>query len=238
MYRAVLMAAALAIGVSPADEALVKTLSTPMWSVVKLITADKWDPRIDDLLQRFPGAQPLGAKWNASAPAWQKARSALSTRLTKVLDAYRALPEFTNTLRTELETAFSSAEAAELAKVIGGPAGPALLNFEGRKEYVAAMMPATPDGPSPGDPAWSKALAGWSQKYQERIGAAKPAMDAAQEKEMLAFISGPLGRKFSMLWMSVVGKATNAVDGGINLMIFDDRDAITKEINQAIASMK
>jgi hypothetical protein len=239
MYRSLVMATGILIGIAP-DEALVKKLSTPMWSVAKLVTLETWNPRIDELIRRFPGAEPLGAKWNSSAPAWQKARTAVSSRVMKVIDAYSKYPEFTETLREQLDKSFPGAKAAELAKMLDGPAGPALIMFQARQEFLLEMMSLSvdPNAPSPGDPAWPKAVASLSQKFKDGIGPGVPSVDATYEKDVIKFSDEPLGREFSMLWMSVVGKAKISIEGGISLIIFDDREAITREINQAIASMK
>src|SRR5262245_33314206 len=225
MYRSAVMTAGLLIGISAPDEALVKTLSTPMWSVVRLITLETWNPRIDDLIQRFPGAEPLGAKWNSSAPAWQKARTAVSSRMMKVIEAYSKYPEFMDTLRAQLDKSFPGEKAAELTKMLNSPAGPTLIMYEARQQFMLEMMSGNPNSPSPGDPAWSKLLVSLSQKYREGIGPGVPAADATFEKDVDKLMQEPLGREFSMLWMSVIGKAKTSIDGGLNLMILDEREA-------------
>jgi hypothetical protein len=40
------------------------------------------------------------------------------------------------------------------------------------------------------------------------------------------------------LWDSVLSKATTDITGALNLMVFDDRDAIMREIEAAVATVK
>ena len=56
--------------------------------------------------------------------------------------------------------------------------------------------------------------------------------------EAEAFLNTDVGNKFSRVWMSVIDRAMNDLDTGIQLMIFDNRDVIMKEISAAIATVK
>jgi len=62
--------------------------------------------------------------------------------------------------------------------------------------------------------------------------------DKSREAEVSAFGSTPTGQALRSLWSSAVGKATVDITGAINLMIFDDRDAIMREIAAAVATVK
>ena len=72
----------------------------------------------------------------------------------------------------------------------------------------------------------------------EGVGPAVPADDPAHQNDVITFISTPAAGKFQQLWMSVVGKAKVTLDTGMNLMIFDNREAIVKEIAAAVATVK
>ena len=85
-----------------ADEALVKKLKPSMLALTRLIAAEKFAPRMDELIQRAPNAEVLGAKWTPTLPAFQKARTAISSRVTKVVDLYAASDELPGLLRKEL----------------------------------------------------------------------------------------------------------------------------------------
>ena len=54
--------------------AVAATVKKPMLLVARLVTQEKLRPNIDEMLQNAPSAKALGAKWNASNPAWEKAR--------------------------------------------------------------------------------------------------------------------------------------------------------------------
>ena len=46
------------------------------------------------------------------------------------------------------------------------------------------------------------------------------------------------GTPFHLVWFSVLSRAETAIRGMVNLMMFDDRAAIEREITQAIATVK
>jgi hypothetical protein len=219
-------------------EGIVKMLAPPMMAVAKLITVEKWTPRFDELLQRAPGAESLGGKWSPASPAWPKARAAFTTRMAKILDAYLAYGELPNVLQTTLERDFPGPDAGALWKILNGPTGPSLIEYEAGSEFVLSMMSLTPDGPKVGDPAWMKQLSALRAKFKAGIGPEVPREDPAQQDSVMKITAGSFGLTFSGLWRLVVGKAQNSLDGAINLMIFDDREAIFRDIAQAMATIK
>jgi len=221
-----------------ADEALVKKLAPSMLALTRLIAAEKFAPRVDELIQRAPNAEALGAKWTSTLPAFQKARTAVSSRVTKVVDLYAASDELPGLLRKELDSYYPGPASAGLSTTLNGPTGPAVIYAGARGEFALAMMAENPDGPKVGDPAWMKQLGALMKTFADRIGPAVPAPDGAALKDAEAFLDSDKGSKFRQLWMSVIDRAMNDLDTGIQLMIFDNRDVIMKEINAAIATVK
>ena len=69
-------------------------------------------------------------------------------------------------------------------------------------------------------------------------GLTMPSATDLPDAEAKAYFSSDAHRVSMGLWGAVVGKATVQLQGAIDLMIFDDRDAIAREIETAISEMK
>lgn len=220
------------------DAALVTLLAPQMMAVSKLVIAERWDSRLDELVQRAPAAAALGDKWTRSAPAWQQARKALGARVTRIIDAYVANGELNRVLQERLAKDFQAAELSQLSDTLKGLAGPAILRQEAQTTFVVEAKETTPESPKAGDPAWFADLRELSKRFTERAGPPIPPEDRQHEAEAAAFARDGVGRKFALLWMSVVSKAETSVTGAINLMLFDDRAAIARDIAQAVATVK
>jgi hypothetical protein len=74
--------------------------------------------------------------------------------------------------------------------------------------------------------------------FDARIGPAMPADDGTHQAEVKQFFDSPANRTSMGLWNAGVDKATNRLDGAINLWLFDDREKIVQEIEAAIATVK
>src|ERR1700674_3651486 len=75
-------------GSTPAAALVAATGEAPMLAVARLLTEEKWKPVLDRIIQGAPAAAPLGLRWAPANAPWQKARTSLGARVTKVLDAY------------------------------------------------------------------------------------------------------------------------------------------------------
>jgi hypothetical protein len=214
---------------SAQQDALVKLLEPPMTVVVKLVAVESWGPN-------FPAAAPLGAKWNKSAPAWQKARSAVGARLTRLVDAYAASGDLTERLQAALVKNFPGDQADALLKVLTGPDGATIIHSEALIDF---MVGATRESESkPGDKAYAIETRRLALKFEEAIGSGIPRRDPAREQTAAKFRDDAMGTPFYLVWASVLGGAETAIRGGINLMLFDERAAIERDINQAIATIR
>jgi hypothetical protein len=222
------------------NEALIKSLAPPMTAVARLIVAERWDPRFEELVQRAPSAAPLGSKWTSTLPAWQKARAAVGARMTRILDAYSQSAELPALLAAELKDLYPGAEAAALTAVLNGPGGPGILWSQASTTFIVEVMSENPNGPSPAERAFAEQIGVLNKRFRERIGPALPPAgpDPGRQPEVVKFMGEPAGSTFHRLWMVVVGKAVVAMNGAINLMIFDDREAILRDIAQAVATVK
>ena len=190
------------------------------------------------LIQRFPGAERLGSKWTSAAPAWQKARSGVGARLTRVLDLYSSTGELPNLIRARVDEYFPGGEADSLLTVLKSQAGPSIVHFAATTSFVGQAKETRPDGPEVGSPEWFKETSAFVRKFRERIPPEVPAEDKSQADVVNKFNDSPAGNKFSQLWMSVISRAETNISGAMNLVLFDDLAAIEREIAQAIASVK
>ena len=185
----VLTLGAASSSAKPPADPLAARLAGPMLSVARLITEEKLSPQVDNLIQRAPPAQILGDRWNASHPAWPKARESFTKRIAAVADAYGRTGELEQNLDAQLGT-LSAPDAQALASALNGPAGGAILREQASMEFVTAVMADDPEGPKIGDPAWHTGLRALRTRFNEQVGS--------------------------------------------NLAVFDDREAILKEIAAAV----
>ena len=216
---------------------LASTLKMPMLAVALMITEQRLNPVIDQMLQRSPGAKRAGARWNPTHPAWPKARTSLSGRVAKVAMAYDESGEMDRTLAAAMERIAPGAKADAIMTKLIAPAGPEILREHALIEFVSTVMADDPNGPKAGERAWAEKSKALTKAFDEGLGSVMP-RDQAHEAEAGKFFSTPEGDLLRQLWRSVVGKAATEIKGAANLLLFDDLAAISREIEAAIASVK
>ena len=165
-------AAAVPAATTGPSAALAARLAGPMASVARLITEEKLRPQVDDLVQRAPPAQKLGDKWNASHPAWPKAREAFTRRIAIVADAYAKTGELEQTLEGQLAK-LPPSDVQALSAALNGPAGGVILREQASMQFVTTIMADDPNGPKNGDPAWYARMKALRARFNEQ--AAEPA---------------------------------------------------------------
>jgi len=218
--------------------AVAATVKKPMLLVARLVTQEKLRPNIDEMLQNAPSAKALGAKWNASNPAWEKARSVITGRIDRIADLYGGSDDYTAMLQSEIARTAPGEQSAAMAKMLSSPAGPSILRSQGMIQFVSTVMADDPSGPKIGDPAWRDRMRALSTLFKDRAGAAFPPDDPARASEVQQYFGSPDAAAFRNLWNGVVGKIGVKLDGAINLVMFDDREAIQRELDAAIATAK
>jgi hypothetical protein len=238
MSLASVLAFAMPVSADNSGAALAATVKKPMLLVARLITQEKLSPHIDEVLKEIPSAQHLGDRWTSSNPAWEKARAVLTGRLDRIAAAYGDSDLYSQMLQSEIERTAPGDKSAALTKMLSGPAGPAILRSQAMIQFVSTVMADEPDGPKIGDPAWHQRLKALSTTFNERAGAAIPPDDPSRSADVEKYFSSPEAAAFRTLWNGVVGKATVKLDGAMNLMMFDDREAIMRELDAAVASAK
>ena len=221
---------------SPTIDPIVARLSGPMMAVAHLVVVEKLNPRIDDVIQHVPPALRLGDRWNPSNPAWQQARRSISGRIERIVDLYKESGRLGQTLEARLKSLDPASQTA-FAAAVNGPAGPTLVRAIAQMEFTVAMMSENPDAPSPGDSAWQPKLRELHDLFERRIGSAVPARDARYAAEVEKFFAG-MSSDVSLVWYSTVSSAVDDIEHAVNLVMFDDSDAIRREIEAAIATVK
>jgi hypothetical protein len=211
-------------------------LAAPMLAVARLITEQKLNPRIEDVVQHAPPAARLGDRWGPSNAAYQQARTSFSSRIERVIGAYENSGDIVRTLEAELGRVAPESQAA-FATALNGPAGSAIMRQLALFEFVALTMAEDPNGPSPGERAWQEKKRALETVFDQRVGAAVPRDDGAHRGEVEAFFSARSSDELNVLF-AVVSKATRELESGINLMIFDESDVIQREVESVIARVK
>jgi hypothetical protein len=221
-----------------ADEAIVAKLLAPVSAVARLVEDEKWKPVLDEIVQNAPAAASLGSRWTPQSAGWQKARSALGARYMRSVDAYAKSDAMPRTLQAALADTISTDEAPVYEKALNGPAGRTIIHYQALSAFVAIVMSSSPREPQYGQPGWTERMTALRKIFDERAGAAVPREDPAQKADAGRFIGDPIGRKATQAWMSAAGKAALKIDGVINLMLFDEQNAIQRELADAAATAK
>lgn len=219
---------------TPSDP-ITARLAGPMLAVARLIIVEKLNPLIDDLLQSAPGTEGLGSRWNPSSEMWQRARSSISTRIARIADYYEQSGQIVALLESRL-AGLSPDDLRTLQSALQGPESSALLRSNAAIVFISEVVSGDPSEPKVGSPAWSARATALGRVFEERIGPAMPRDERSNNARQ--DLSGPADDNLRSLWYSVVGKAVVDLKGAINLMMFDDRDAIQREVEAVIAGAK
>jgi hypothetical protein len=100
--------------------------------------------------------------------------------------------------------------------------------------FVTTIMADEPNGPKIGEPAWYARLRGLRSQFDARVGSSLPPADRSHDADVKQFMDGKTHQLSLSLWNAVVGKASTSIEGAANLEVFDDREAILKEIAAAV----
>ena len=221
----------------PAKSPLAAKLTAPMLAVTAFAIEEQLNPRIDEFIQKAPPAERLGSRWTPALPAWQQARAAITKRIALISQLYDTTGEMDRTFDAAAARHAPGAVADAIVSALEGPMGTAIQRENAVMEYASAAMSADPNGPKPGERPWMDKLNALVKRFDDRFGATMP-RDKSREAEVASFVRTPTGEALRNLWSSAVGKATTDIIGAVNLMMFDDRDAIMREIAAAVATVK
>jgi hypothetical protein len=216
---------------------LAAKLIAPMLAVAVFTIEEELSARIDEFVQNAPPAQRLGSRWTPTLPAFQQARAAITKRIATIAEAYDLTGEMDRTFNAAVAASAPGSRADGIVSALDGPAGAAILRDNAVVEFASTVMARDPNGPKAGERAWMERLNALARKFDERLGARLP-RDRSHEADAATFLATDTGEALRSLWSAAVGKATSQISGAINLMMFDDRDAIMREIEAAVATVK
>jgi hypothetical protein len=224
---------------TPAAAATIVTTSAgPMFTVARLLVEDTWSPLLDRRVQESPAARPLGAAWKPSDARWQQARAALGARMTNILGAYAGSNELTKHIEAEVGRIGQSRDLDTALAAIKAPVGPAIIRQQARQTYIVHAMSAggpVSSGPAVGSPEWITQLNDMGKRFDDRAGTNVPADDGTRKAELEKFYANrPLSEVLRRIWDFGVDNATRQLNTALNLMVFDNQDAIEKDIAAAI----
>lgn len=222
---------------SNAAATIVSTSARSMFVVARMLVEDTWNPLLDKRIQASPSARSLGAAWKPSDPRWQKARAALGARATRIFDAYAKSSEIADHVQAEVGRIGASKDLDAAVALLTGPAAGAIVRQQAQKTYIVhAMTAGGPNvkGPAIGSPEWSAELRDMGKRFDERAGTDVPADDGTHKAEVeKMFSSAPVSEVLRRVWDFGVDNATRQLNTALNLMVFDNQDAIEKDIAAA-----
>lgn len=242
MGRAGFRAVGLALALCPlpsfgAPPKLVDVVARPFLASTMLQAEEIWRPRLDALVQNATAAAPLGAAWNAQNPGWQQARAALEARVVRIFDAYRRASLLQDELAERLSTELTAAEAEELGAALAGPAGPTILRQQLEIEFVSSVSMDEPL-PPPSDPRFQERIKALRALFAAKLPPEVPADDPAHRAAATTFLQSPLRSKLNQILVFVGERSLNALATQIQLMLFDDQEAIGRDLAAAVATAR
>jgi hypothetical protein len=216
---------------------LVDVLAKPFLASTMLQADEIWRPRLDELVQNATAAASLGEAWNAKNPGWRQARTSLGARVDRIFDAYRRSSLLRDELEERLSAQLTTAEMQELSAALAGPAGPTILRQQLEIEFVssASMDEALPP---PSDPRFQERIKELRALFAAKLANEMPADDPAHQAEATAFLRSPLRSKLNQILVFVGDRALNTLSTQIQLMLFDDQQAIGRDLEAAVATAR
>ena len=222
----------------PAAATVVTTSAGPMFTVARLLVEDTWSPLLDKRIQESPAARPLGAAWKPSDARWQQARAALGARMTRILAAYAGSDELTKHIDAAVAKIAPSHDLDTALAAMKASAGAAIIRQQAKNTYVVHAMSAgdpVASGPAIGSPEWLAQLKDMGRRFDDRAGTNVPADDGTHKADIEKFYANrPLAEVLRRIWDFGVDNATRQLNTALNLMVFDDQDAIERDIAAAI----
>ena len=211
----------------------------PMLAVARMLVEDTWNPLLDERIQQSPAAKSLGAAWTPGDPRWQKARGALDARMRRLFELYAQSSEIANRVKEETGRIGASADLDTAVSALKGPAGPSIVRRQAQRTYVVLTMSAgapVRKGPEIGSPEWNAQLRDMTRRFGERAGSDVPPDDPAHKADLEKIDAArPVSDVLRRVWDAGVTTAQRQLNTGLNLMMFDDRDAIERDVAAAIA---
>jgi hypothetical protein len=210
----------------------------PMLAVSRQLAIEESNADVDSLVQRAPPAQQLGNRWRPQHPAWPKARAAISSRIARLADYYVQSGDIVEIVDTAVSS-LSKTDTDALVSTLKGSAGAAVLKAHATLVFVTEAHTGDPDNqPKIGSPEWQKQMRALHDKFDQLVAPALPKDDGTHKAEAEKHLSTEQGQKLTTLCSSISSRASTKLRGAIRLMVFDDREAIWRDIKAAIDTTK
>jgi len=196
-----------------------------MKKTARSMTLQTWEGRVDDMLAKRGGAKGAPAAWHAGDPHWDSAKAKTLAHIGKAVDDLLEAPDPERIATKSFTTILDDKDAGAAAATLGGKLGPELLNYSDYLTIAVALMTARPNT-NPNDPVLREEVA----EHQQKAGVHRPPDDAALTA---AAMEKPM-RQFMSARSSAVQAVVSALDGQLNLFVFDRQEALAREIDGAI----
>jgi hypothetical protein len=224
---------------APPAKVSTSTSSRAMVLVAQGLTEATWNPILDRRIQQSPAAAALGAAWSPSDARWKKARAALAARVTRLFDSYARSGEIDGFVEAEVGRMGANADLDRAVAALQSPAGPSIVRHQARQAYIVQHSTGNPSsGPAIGSPEWNQQLHDLGKEFDDRVGPKLPTDDGSHLAEVEALAATPAWSALSRVWSFGVSNGTRQLNTALNLMMFDDQEAIDHDIATAIGGKK
>lgn len=196
-----------------------------MKKTARFLALHTWETRVDDMLATRGSAKGAPSAWRAGDPHWDAARAKTLAHLGKAVDDLLDAPEPEAIAAKSFTAILNDKDADAASAKLAGPLGPELQNYADYLTIAVALMTARPNT-KPSDPAVKAEV----ERSQQQAGVHRPPNDAA----LTAAASEPAMRQFMSARSSAVQSLASALEGQLNLYVFDRQEALAKEIDGAV----
>jgi len=216
---------------------LVKQSHEYIVATTRLTVERLWADRFDRLIAQKGATLNLGKGWGPLDPRWQQARKGLLKRVATLHAAFIKQGEAERMLDQQLRRSLTTAEAQDLAQRLSGIAGPVYLRQQGAMHYIVGGGGSL----RPGTPEWLKQMGESQKEFNAGFSVPTPTpqkIDAKAQQELAALSKLPAATKFGRAFTVSAQTIETKIGGAVNLMLFDQRAAIDKDINAALAKTR
>ena len=126
-----------------------------------------------------------------------------------------------------------NADLERAVAALQGAAGASIVRHQARQAYIVQHGTA-PNGPAIGSPEWNAILRDLGKEFDDRVGPKLPPDDGTHLADVEKLAATPAWGALSRVWTFGLSNATRQLNTALNLMLFDDREAIEHDIAAAV----
>lgn len=219
----------------PSAKVITVTSSRAMIAVAQGLTEATWNPILDKRVQQSPAAAVLGAAWTPSDARWKKARAALAARVTRLFDSYARSGEIDGFVEAEVGRMGVTSDLDRAIAALQGAASPSVVRLQARQAYIVQHETGNPaNRPAIGSPEWNKQLADFGKEFDDRVAPKLAPDDGSHVADAEKLAATPAWSALARVWTFAISNGTRQLNTALNLMMFDDKEAIERDIAAAI----